>query len=566
LPHIITRACCNDAACVPVCPVECIHPTPDEPDYGSAEMLYIDPTACIDCGACVAVCPVGAITTDDDLPEEYARFAEINARYFAGPDRHAQAATVPVDHPRPRREVSTGSLRVAIVGSGPAACYAAEELMGQRGLRCEVDIFERLPVPWGLVRFGVAPDHQDTKAASGAFAQTVRSTGCRLFLNTEVGRDISLAELRDRYHAVVYAIGAMGDRPLGIPGEELAGSHSTTEFVAWYNGHPDYVDRVFDLGHEIAVIVGNGNVALDVARILTSDPERLAATDIADHALQALREGKVREVVVVGRRGPLEAAFTTKELLGLAAVPGVDVVVSPDELNPDPASAALAGDRDGSFAFYKLDLMSELSMQQLVQPRRVTLRFHASAREIRGRDRVESIVLEHNQLREEGGRIVARGTGEFEQIPAGLLFRSVGYVGRSVPGVPFDEQRGVIPNHQGRVIDPDTADVIAGVYATGWIKRGPTGVIGSNKRCARETVGHLIADFADGRLGEPGLSGLDVGDLLPDHVNLSGWKRIDDHEREAGQERRRPRVKLVDVETMLTIARSVNSEPAVKEG
>src|SRR3546814_689419 len=345
MTHVITRACCNDAACVPVCPVNCIHPTPDEPDYGTAEMLYIDPQGCIDCGACVEACPVSAITADYDLAPEYARYEEINARYFASEERQDYEQVQNTRTSRSWADAPEGTLKVAIVGSGPAACYAAEELLTQRGLPAEVDMFEKLPTPWGLVRFGVAPDHQDTKSASGSFARTMKRKGFRLFLNAEVGVDITLAELKERYHAVIYAVGAMGDRALGVPGETLPGSHSATEFVAWYNGHPDFAARTFDLAHERAVIVGNGNVALDVARILVSDPEALAKTDIADHALAQLRSSKVREVVVLGRRGPLEAAFTTKELIGLSQTPGADLLVRPDELSVNRLSRDQAGDR-----------------------------------------------------------------------------------------------------------------------------------------------------------------------------------------------------------------------------
>ncbi len=553
MTHIITRACCNDAACVPVCPVNCIHPTPDEPDYLTAEMLYIDPDGCVDCGACVDACPVSAIHADYDLPDEYARFEDINARYFSTPERTDYPKEAVIAPRRAYDAAPVGPLRVAVIGSGPAASYAAEELMSQRGLEVEVDIFERLPVPWGLVRFGVAPDHQDTKAASTPFARTLRRAGCRIFLNTEVGKDVSLDDIRSRYHAVVVAVGAMGDRSLGVPGEELPGSHSATEFVAWYNGHPDFATRSFDLSHERAVVVGNGNVALDVARVLASEPERLARTDIADHALEVLQDSKVREVVVVARRGPLEAAFTTKELLGIAEIPGVDLVVDPADLDVSAASIAAAGDPASSVPMLKLSLLRELSVPVATSERRVVLKFLASPTALDGSDRVRSVQLERNELVEADGRLAARGTGVSVEVEAGLVFRSVGYFGREFPGVPFDERRGVVPNDRGRVIAEDGSPV-TGYYTTGWIKRGPSGVIGSNKRCAKETVAQLLDDFTAGTLPAPSVTD-DVASLIPDHLDLDAWKRIDQHEVKAGKALKRPRVKLVDVPTMLDVAR-----------
>jgi ferredoxin--NADP+ reductase len=556
MTHIVTRACCNDAACVPVCPANCIHPTPDEPDYGTSEMLYIDPQSCVDCGACVDVCPVGAIVADYDLPDQYARFEEINARYFASPSRTDYPAEPQHAAKRSFEGAPAETLRVAIVGSGPAACYAAEEILGQRGLDAEVDMFERLPVPWGLLRFGVAPDHQDTKAASVAFSKTMRRNGFRLFLNTEVGKDITLEELRCRYHAVVYAVGANGDRPLGIPGEDLAGSHSATEFVAWYNGHPDHADRTFDLSQERAVIIGNGNVALDVARILVADPDALARTDIADHALAALRESKVREVLVVGRRGPLEAAFTTKELLGLNGIDGVGLVARSNEVAVDDAARARIDEPEASVDLYKAELIAELSSERSDQPRTIALRFLASPVELCGSERVEGISLVRNELVEDGGVLRAQPTDEVDVIPCGLVFRSVGYLGRPVDGLPFDEARGVIPNQAGRVVGTHDDALPAGLYTTGWIKRGPSGVIGSNKKCARETIGSLLDDFVGGLLQSPVVPATDLGELMPAHLNLDDWKRIDDHERSTGRLQGKPRLKLVEVSRMVEVART----------
>ena len=555
MTHVITRACCNDAACVPVCPVNCIHPTPDEPDYLTAEMLYIDPDGCIDCGACVDVCPVDAITADYDLAPEYARYEDINARYFASPERTSYEHTAQVTEPRTWDTRIEGSLRVAVIGSGPAACYAAEEVLSQRGLSAEVDMFERLVAPWGLVRFGVAPDHQDTKAATDAFARTMRRKNFRLFLNVDVGKDISLSQLQERYHAVIVAVGAMGDKSLGIPGEELPGSHSATEFVAWYNGHPDFAQRTFDLSGERAVVIGNGNVALDVARILASDPDQLGRTDIADHALAQLRESRIKEVVVVGRRGPTEAAFTVPELIGLAQTPGVDLVVRPDELAIDEASLRRAGDPDTSVAMLKVELLQEFGTRSPVQDRRITLRFLASPLAISGDGWVESVRLSRNRLVEDDGKVVAEATGDVDELSCGLVFRSVGYQGRPMDDLPFDEERCVIPNDGGRVVDPLTGQPVTGVYASGWIKRGPSGVIGTNKQCARDTTARLFDDYLSGALSAPVVED-DLAELLPEGIGVVGWKQLDEHERQAGKEQKRPRVKVVDLETMLDIARA----------
>lgn len=548
MTHVVTRACCNDASCVPVCPVNCIHPTPDEPDYGTAEMLYIDPDACIDCGACVEVCPVGAISADYDLAADQEPYERINASWFDG-DGRRDYAQAPVASRSTTWAGRTGEqLRVAIVGSGPAASYAAEELLSRRGLDVAVDMYERLPIPGGLVRFGVAPDHEDTKQTSVAFARTLKRKGLRLFLNTEVGRDITVDELRARYHAVIVAVGALDDRRLGIPGEDLPGSHSATELVGWYNGHPDFAHRTFDLSSERAVVVGNGNVALDVARILASDPERLAGTDIADHALAQLRESNIREVVVIGRRGPQEAAFTTKELLGLIQTPGIDVVVRSEELTPAEAEP-------GSAAAEKQRLLQELGSRPLTAPRRVVLRFLASPEAVLGEDWVAGIRLQHNRLEADSSGVVRPvPTDDLEELACGLVFRSIGYRGSAVPGVPFDEVRAVVPNTGGRV--HEAGEPVSGLFVAGWIKRGPSGVIGTNKQCARETVAHLLADFEGGTLPSPQQASDDIESRLPGHVGLEGWRQIDTYETGAGRAARRPRVKLVDIEEMLTVARS----------
>ncbi|MDX6739177.1 FAD-dependent oxidoreductase [Actinocorallia sp. A-T 12471] len=447
MPHVVTRSCCNDANCVYACPVNCIHPTPDEPDFATAEMLYIDPAACVDCGACMTACPVGAIRPHLALTPDQAPFLQINADFYKeGRDRGTLLARVP----SPLRVREGAPPRVAIVGSGPAAMYAADEMLTIPG--ATVDMYERLPVPYGLARFGVAPDHGDTRRVADTFDVIARQDGFRLHLNTEVGRDIDHAALLDGHDAVVYAVGAASDRRLDLPGADGIGT--ATEFVGWYNGHPDHTRHVFDLSHRRAVIIGNGNVALDVARILTLDPATLAATDIAPDALEALRASRVEEVVVLARRGPADSAFTSGELLGLAAA--VNVVVEGDLSDP--------GGLEGA-ASRKLGLLAGLGAPG--EGRRVVLRYFSAP----------------TGLTPDGVLI-----GE-ELLEAGLVLSSIGYKGRPVPGLPFDEGTGTVPNDKGRVIGMDRT------YVAGWIKRGPNGFIGTNKTCARETVRTLVADL-----------------------------------------------------------------------
>jgi ferredoxin/flavodoxin---NADP+ reductase len=550
MTYVITQSCCNDAACVPACPVNCIHPTPDEPDYATAEMLYIDPDSCIDCAACLDACPVNAISADYDLPDELLRFTELNAAYFRDP-AHQGYPTTPVKAPvRLWEGEQAEPLRVAIVGSGPAACYAAEELLTQRGLTVEVDMFERLMTPWGLVRFGVAPDHATTKQASDAFGRTMQRKNFRLFLGVEIGTHVSHEELERRYHAVIYAVGAMADRSLGIPGEELPGSHSATELVAWYNGHPDFTDRTFDFSGERAVVIGNGNVALDVARILLSDVETLRRTDIADHALEALSASNVREVVVVGRRGPAQAAFTTPELWGLGDA-GRGLRVSAEEVELDPVTRA-AVPEEHAMARVKAAQIAALPTEASSE-RTVTLRFLRSPVEIVGNGAVSGVRLARNDLvASSTGGVAAVASDDVELVDCGLVFRSVGYRGRPVEGLPFDDQLGTLPNIDGRVVDPGTGQPIVGVYTSGWIKRGPSGVIGTNKKDALDTVAGLLDDWVAGALHAD--TAEDVAELLPDNPGLAGWKAIDHHERAAGREQRRPRVKVVDHEALRGLA------------
>jgi ferredoxin--NADP+ reductase len=441
------------------------------------------------------------------------------------------------------------SVRVAVVGSGPAAFYTAAPLLARGAL---VDMIERLPTPWGLVRLGVAPDHPEIKAVSRVFEKTAKEPGFRFFGNVDIGRDVSPEELAGLYDAVVYAVGAQTDRRTNIPGEDLPGSWPATAFVAWYNGHPDFQDLHFDLSGERAIVIGNGNVAVDVARMLSLTHEELAPTDTTFAAHEAIIGSGLREIVMLGRRGPAQAAFTNPELKELGELSGADVIVDPADLVLDPASeAALADAR--STARRNVDLLHEYAARAPEgKPRRLLLRFLVSPVAILGEGRVEAVEVVRNALvADEGGQLRAVATEERETIPCGIVLRSVGYRGVALPGVPFDEGRGVIPNADGRVLDADGAP-IPGMYCSGWIKRGPSGVIGTNKKDAAETVEHLLEDADAGLL--PSGEG-DLEDLLMERgmpfIEYSGWEAIDRHERSLGAPHGRPRVKLVSWDELL---------------
>lgn len=475
MPHVITQSCCSDASCVYACPVNCIHPTPDEPDFHTAEMLYIDPVECVDCGACVTACPVDAIKHDGSLEPTEKVFLELNADFYREP--RPRALLAPVVPPLQVR--APGALRVAIVGSGPAAMYAADEVLTIPAAR--VRMYERLPQPGGLARFGVAPDHRRTRGVSRQFDTICADPRLELVTGVEVGTDIAHQQLLAEHDAVIYAVGASTDRPLDVPGADLPGVSSATRFVAWYNGHPDHADRFFDLSSHRAVIVGNGNVALDVARILTTDPNRLAATDIAPYALKALRQSKIEEVTVVGRRGLAQSAFTVPELVGLTSMPDVDVVVSDEDLaslpDTDPRARIL---RD---------------LPRRPGNRRIVLEYLQSPTAVLGETAATGVEFARGELvAVADGTVKVKPTGDVRTITAGLVLTSIGYRGRPIAGLPFDYAHGTVPHNEGRV------DGIAATYVTGWIKRGPTGFIGTNKSCAQETVRSLVADYNAGLL------------------------------------------------------------------
>jgi ferredoxin--NADP+ reductase len=458
----------------------------------------------------------------------------------------------------------SGPLRVAVVGSGPAGFYAAAALLDAE-VSVEVDMIERLPTPWGLVRLGVAPDHPKLKTVSRAFERIASKPGFRFFGNVEVGRDLSHADLERVYDAVVYAVGSQTDRRLGIPGEDLCGSWSATEFVAWYNAHPDFQDLSFELNVERAVVIGNGNVALDVARMLALTPEELAPTDTTDPAIEAIGESTLRDIAIVGRRGPAQASWTTTELKELGDLAGADVVVDPAELELDPASeASLAHDTN---ARRNMDVLRDFAAREPTgKPVTLRLLFLRSPVALHGEERVESIELVRNQLEERDGRLVAVPTEEHETIACGLVFRSVGYRGVGLPDLPFDEQRGTLRNDCGRVLDDDR-EPVPGVYCAGWIKRGPTGIIGTNKKDAMETVALLLEDVQEGRIAHKDEATADaLESLLAERriraVLYAGWTSIDELERAAGEKLGRPRVKLRSWDELLEAAERVAAETA----
>ena len=450
-------------------------------------------------------------------------------------------------------------LRVAVVGAGPAGFFTVEALLKAADLTCSIDVFNRLPTPYGLVREGVAPDHASIKKVTRKYERTAEDPNVRYFGNVTFGEDVDREDLLRHYHQVVYATGAQSDRRLGVPGEDLAGSHPATEFVAWYNGHPDFAERSFDLSHERAVVVGNGNVAVDVARILVTNPDELARTDIADHALDALRHSQVREVVMLGRRGPAQGKFTSVELKELGRLDGVDVVVDPKDLVLDQASEADA--QASRVASRNLEILRDLAAREPAgSGRRLLLSFLASPIEIlEAEGRVRAVRVERNRLvKTDSGYVRSEGTGEVRTLNAGLVLRSVGYRGVPLPDVPFDDDRYLIPNRTGRVLDGPDGSAIPGEFVAGWIKRGPSGIIGTNKPDAVETVGEMLEEVRKGSLRSPDRPEPSaIVELLDGravrYVTFDDWRKLDEVETMEGAEQGRPRIKVVQVERMLTI-------------
>ncbi|MBA4085955.1 MAG: 4Fe-4S ferredoxin [Kytococcus sp.] len=536
MPHVITQSCCADASCVLACPVNCIHPAPGEPGFGTTEMLYVDPRSCVGCGACVSACPVDAIKPLEQLSLTELPFAALNASYYDEAPHEGRTPMAKVGSQRrlidPHRRV-----RAAVVGAGPAGMFTADELLKHPEVDA-VDVFDRLPTPYGLARAGVAPDHGRTKQVERLFAAIEQDPRLSYRLGIEVGRDVTDEELSHSYDVVVYTVGASADRSLGVPGEDLAGSTSATRFVAWYNGHPE-ASAPEGLDHSRVVVVGHGNVALDVARILARDPRELTTSDISDDALAALQRSAVREVVLLGRRGPAQAAFTVPELIGLAGLDTVDVVV-------EAPAHLLEGD----------DPRTRLLAEMAARPpregaRRIVLRFLSAPVGYTGTDRVTGVDIALTRLVEDEGGTRAEATGQVEHLEAGLVLRSVGYRGEPVADLPFDPERGIVPNERGRVSP--------GRYVAGWIKRGPRGFIGTNRSCAAETVQSIIDDLDAGVVPTQGGTGADLEGLLADRglapIDGTGWRRIDAAERARGSARGAPRSKITDVRALAEVAR-----------
>ncbi|WP_431840408.1 FAD-dependent oxidoreductase [Gordonia hongkongensis] len=532
---VITQSCCSDAACVAVCPVNCIHPTPEERGFGSSDILHIDPEACIDCGACADACPVDAIYPADKLGTRDKVFIDINADYYkTNPEVRSGWAPIGDDSASsityPEVPKLPAGLRVALVGTGPSGGYALRTLLDRT--EAQVTVIDKLPTPGGLVRAGVAPDHPGTKGVLRGFDLLYRDPRVTMLTNVTIGDgpdQITPAELAEHFDAVFYAVGASESRRLGIPGEDLPGSTSATDLVAWYNGVPG-VDAgpplrrgtADDPATSRAVVVGTGNVALDVARILVSPPDLLATTDIADRALELLAEQNVHEVVLLGRRDQASAAYTAAEYRALSEIPGVEVEVIEDAECADLARFRHPADP---------------------KRRRIVFLFHSSPEEITGDSQVESIT-------------VRTGEGR-HHVATDLVVRSIGYRSTPIPGLTFDDARGVFSNVDGRLVD-ETGAIVPGGYVLGWAKRGPSGGIGANKMCATRTVEDFIADAAAGRLPraerEPGAFGALVRTRVRTVIGYRGMRAIDRRERRRGLEQGRPRVKFTQVAEMVGAA------------
>jgi ferredoxin--NADP+ reductase len=445
--------------------------------------------------------------------------------------------------------------RVAIVGSGPSGFYAAEALFAAQA-EVDVDVFDKLPAPFGLVRYGVAPDHGKIKNVIKVYEKTAANPRFAFLGNVDVGNDVSVEELKRHYDAIIFTSGAQTDRHLGIPGEDLPGSHPATEFVAWYNGHPEYTDREFDLSHEAAVVIGVGNVAVDVARILAKSVDELAHTDIARHALDVLAQSNIRDVHLIGRRGPAQAKFTAQELKELGDLAICDLVMDESALELNPESRAELDDPKNKGAVKIYNLLRDFARRSAGQKtRRLYLHFLESPIELVGDGRLERVVLEQNTLTGQPGKQRSRGTGVTKDLDCGILFRSVGYRGVPIPGVPFRDDWGIIPNEGGRVTQDGST--VPGIYAAGWIKRGPSGIIGTNKPCSIETVKNFLADLST-LTPCPDRDRGAVRRLLADKsvtvVDYDAWRKIDAAEIERGKPEGKPREKFVTLDEMLAAA------------
>jgi ferredoxin--NADP+ reductase len=448
-------------------------------------------------------------------------------------------------------------LRVAIIGSGPAGFYTVSNFLKHTDVTAELDMFDRLPTPFGLVRAGVAPDHQKYKTVTRAYDKSASQDNYRFYGYVEYGSDLTLADLKAHYHQIIFCTGAPGDRNLNVPGEDLGGSHSATDFVAWYNGHPDYVDYKFNLDAESVAVVGVGNVAIDVARILLKTEQELASTDMADHAIEALKKSKVKKVYVMGRRGPAQAAFTPPEIKEMGELEDADVTVRADEAELDEASRA-AAEADKNVAKNVAVIESYADREVTGKSKQLVIRFLVSPAELIGDEdgNVSAIrIVKNEAVMGADGSVKAQATDQEETIPVGLVFRSVGYRGAPLPEIPFNDSWGTIANQQGRIVG-ESGEHVTGLYTAGWIKRGPTGVIGTNKTCAQETVNMMVEDLKAGNLLAPEHPAIDdaaklVAEKTSNAISYSDWRQIDEVETSKGEAQGRPRVKFTSFESVL---------------
>ena len=456
-------------------------------------------------------------------------------------------------------DTTRNTLRNAIFGAGPAGFYAAEELLKRSDHSIQVDLFDRLPNPYGLVRGGVAPDHPKIKSVIKQYEKIAQRPGFRFFGNVAFGSDLVLDEVLAHYHQILFTTGAESDRRMGIPGENLPGSYPATALVGWYNGHPDYRDEHFDFsGIERIVVIGNGNVAMDITRILARSPQELAHSDITSYALTALQQSGIKDIIVCGRRGPAQAAFTNPEIRELTELAGVDLVVRAEEIALDAINQNFLS-AHGSEPLHQRNLEilnGQLTKGEGSQSRKIHMRFFTSPVAILGKDQVEGIRLERNILIiDQQGNFSAQGTGEYEDLPCQLVFRSIGDKGIPLPSVPFDERKGTIPNKEGRVIDPATTTLLPRLYVAGWIKRGPSGVIGTNKPDAAATVEAMLADTSATALPsictDPEVMPTLLTRKRVRYVTFFEWQNIDKTEIANGQRVGKPREKLTTIPTLL---------------
>lgn len=538
MAYAITQSCCKDASCVSVCPVDCIHPTPDEPDFGVTDILYVDPDSCIDCGACVDACPVAAPKAIDLLRGPEEAFARLNAEYF---ERRPARESPPTHSWEEMGGDLARPLTIAIVGTGPAAAYTARQLL--LSTDAKITMIDKLPVPGGLVRGGVAPDHTDTKKFADIFHWAYKHPRTKMVMNVEVGRDISHRDVLAHHDVVIYGVGARRDRELGVPGEGLPGVYPAPDVVGWYNGALDIPATDIVLQGDRVVVVGNGNVALDLARLLLQDPDVLARTDMADHALRALRGLDVREVVLLGRRGPSAAAFTRPELLMMP--PGIDVVVARDEFTQ--AELAEAEPESNAAALAALPLVDVDLTVPPTGDRRLVFSFGRQVVSVEGDDRVEAVQIAPSGVPEQAVKVAC-----------GTLIRSTGHRGVPVPDLPFDEVTATVPNERGRVVDPATGRPVPGTYVVGWIKRGATGGIGTNRTCAHETIATIIEDANAARIPRAprrrALFGAFVRSRVDGVVGRRRMLAIEKAEVKRGAREGRPRVKFDSVDDMLKVS------------